>query len=264
MSGDQIWFVPGVFKIADIRAALATNAERLGGFDLVIVDTSAVYFFGTEELSNTQMGEHARTLRTLTTLPGGPCVLTLCHPIKHATEPSQLLPRGGGAFLAEVDGNLTAWKRDDLIDLHHTSKFRGPGFEPISFRLEKITTTSFVDSKGRLIPTVRAVAISEAEEESATQDARADGDRLLVALRHEPDRSVADLARGCGWVLQNGEPHKSKAHRLLERMETKTKPKLVKRERGGRWQLTDAGRAAADSAAMRFGAQRPDLRRYQN
>ena len=46
--------------------------------------------------------------RTLTTLPGGPCVLVLCHPIKHVSEPEQLLPRGGGAFLAEVDGNLTA------------------------------------------------------------------------------------------------------------------------------------------------------------
>jgi hypothetical protein len=70
----------------------------------------------------------------LTTLPGGPCVLALCHPIKHVIDPNQLLPRGGGAFLNEVDGNLSAWKRDeDIVELHHTGKLRGPGFEPISF-----------------------------------------------------------------------------------------------------------------------------------
>ena len=77
----------------------------IGGVDLVMVDTSAAYFLSEDENSNKQMGDHAKTLRRLTTLPGGPCVLVLCHPIKHAIEPAQLLPRGGGSFLAEMDGN---------------------------------------------------------------------------------------------------------------------------------------------------------------
>src|SRR3954452_23132989 len=91
------------------------QAEKLGGIDLVILDTSAAYFLGNEELSNTQMGAHARLLRRLTTLPGAPCVVVLCHPIKHVTDPTQLLPRGGGAFLAEVDGNLTIWRKDTKL-----------------------------------------------------------------------------------------------------------------------------------------------------
>ena len=110
-------------------------------------------------------------LRTLTTLPGGPCVLVLCHPVKHVTEPSQLLPRGGGAFLAEIDGNITLWKHDGvLLDLHHTDKLRGPGFEPINFRLETVNTTRLADKKGRIIPTVRAVWISRFRERSADRE----------------------------------------------------------------------------------------------
>jgi hypothetical protein len=56
----------------------------------------------------------------------GYSVVVLCHPIKNVNDPAQLLPRGGGAFLAEMDGNLTVWKRDDdTVELHHT-KIRGP------------------------------------------------------------------------------------------------------------------------------------------
>jgi hypothetical protein len=216
-SRDRISFVPGIFNITQLYAVLKAEAERLGGIDLVIVDTSAAFFLGNDELSNTQMGNHARMLRTLATLPGGPCVLILCHPIKHVTEPSQLLPRGGGAFLAEMDGNLTLWKLDEtLIELWH-NKIRGPGFEPLTLRLEKIKTEKLADKKGRLIPTVRAVPISQSEEESEAHYARSDEDRLLVAML-ESGRSVAKLAIACGWTLQTGDPHKSKVHRVMTRL----------------------------------------------
>src|SRR5262249_22238050 len=70
---DRISFIPGVFNIAEMQDVLAVEMQKLGGVDLVIVDTSATYFLGNEELSNTQMGAHARMLRKLTELPGGPC-----------------------------------------------------------------------------------------------------------------------------------------------------------------------------------------------
>ena len=214
---------------------------RLGGVDLIIVDTSAAYFNGKDELSNTEMGAHARMLRTLTTLPGGPCVLVLCHPIKHVAEPSQLLPRGGGAFLAEVDGNLTLWKHDgSLLHLHHTDKLRGPGFEPINLRLETVTTTQLMDKKGRLIPTVRAVWISNSENEQQTVKARGDEDVLLKALI-QSGQSLADLAKACGWFLADGQPYKSKVQRTLNSL---VKDKLVAIKRGEHL-LTDAGKKAA-------------------
>ena len=202
---DRVYYIAGVFDIAGLRKQLTAAIGKLGGVDLVLVDTSAAYFLKDDENSNPQMGEHARMLRSLTTLPGEPCVVTLCHPIKHAAEPSQLLPRGGGAFLNEVDGNLTLWKHDeDLITLHHSDKFRGPGFEPITFKLEKITTDKLVDSKGRQIPTVHAVAISGQEEEEQEANAERNEDELLAALVGKKALSVADLARACNWTLANG------------------------------------------------------------
>jgi hypothetical protein len=240
---DRIHYIVGVFDIQQIRARLESEIQQLGSVDLVLIDTSAAYFLKDDENSNPQIGAHARTLRSLTALPGGPCVLALCHPIKHVTDPSQLLPRGGGAFLAEVDGNLTAWKHDDdLIELHH-NKIRGPGFEPISFRIEKIITPKLVDSKGRLIPTVRAVAISEEEEAKRAGEVRNDEDKLLLELLTNADRSQADLARACGFVLATGEPHKSKVKRIAGRLIT---ARLAKPGRDGRWTLTDEGRKAAE------------------
>jgi len=235
---DRIHYIPGVFDIAELREKLVGKINEIGGADFVIVDTSAAYFLKDDENSNPQMGEHARLLRSLTKLPGNPCVLVLCHPIKHVTDPSQLLPRGGGAFIAEMDGNLTAWKHDDLVTLHHSpDKFRGPGFEPITFRLEKITTTNLVDSKQRLIPTVHAVAISGQEEEEQEASAERDEDLLLAQVNGK--RSVADLARACGWILPSGDPHKSKVDRVIRRLQH---DRLVKPVRGRHWQLTDEGK----------------------
>jgi hypothetical protein len=110
-STDRIYYVPGVFNIEQLRNRLISEAQQLGGIHLIIIDTSAAYFLGNDEVSNTQMGAHARMLRWLTMLPGGACVVPLCHPIKRASDQSHLLLRGGGAFLAEMDGwngNLSA------------------------------------------------------------------------------------------------------------------------------------------------------------
>ena len=52
-------------------------------------------------------------------------MLVLCHPVKNASEQSALLPRGGGAFIAEMDGNLTLWRTDEITELWHTGKLRG-------------------------------------------------------------------------------------------------------------------------------------------
>jgi AAA domain-containing protein len=254
----RVWFIPGTFSIEAMKEKIDTEMRRLGGVDLVIVDTSAAYFNGKDEISNTEMGAHARMLRTLTTLPGGPCVLVLCHPVKHVTDPSQLLPRGGGAFLAEVDGNLTLWKHDGtLLDLHHSDKLRGPGFEPISLRLETVTTTRLMDKKGRLIPTVRAVWISNAETERETEHARGDEDTLLQTMLI-PGQSIADLAIACNWLTSSGEPYKSKVQRVLKRLEA---DKLVNTKRGVAT-LTEAGKAAANASSSRAGSLNGDRRRY--
>lgn len=246
----RISIIPGVFDIEAMGAELIKQIDGVQPIDLVFIDTSAAYFLGNEELSNTQMGAHARMLRKLTTLPGGPSVLPLCHPIKHVTDPSQLLPRGGGAFLNEMDGNLTAWLKDEMVQLHH-NKIRGPGFEPMTFQLERITSTKLIDSKGRLLPTVKAVPISEEEEAKRTQDAEKDEDKMLAALAENPNRSFAKLAEACGWMWKSGEPAKSKVERVLGELKA---AKLVKKVRR-RWELTDEGCKAAPQLSLIKGAK---------
>jgi hypothetical protein len=90
-------------------------------------------------------------MRQLTTLPGRPVVFVSSHPVKNA-DTSNLLPRGGGAFLNEVDGNLTPVKRADLIEFHWQGKHRGPDFEPIYFALKPVTAPTLIDSKGSARP----------------------------------------------------------------------------------------------------------------
>jgi hypothetical protein len=131
-----------------------------------------------------------------------------------------------------------------IITLHHSDKFRGPGFEPITFKLEKITTDKLVDGKKRQIPTVHAVAITGQEEEEQEANAEREEDELLAALTGKKALSIADLARACDWKFANGEPYKSKVQRVLGRLKS-AKPALVKQERNRRWALTEEGRKAA-------------------
>jgi hypothetical protein len=88
-------FIEGVFPLPRLRDLVAKADKE---YALIVIDSSAVYFPGDEENSNTQAGSHARTMRTLTTLPGKPTVVVACHPTKSA-DPDRLLPRGGGAFV---------------------------------------------------------------------------------------------------------------------------------------------------------------------
>jgi hypothetical protein len=251
---DRITFIPGQFNIGQMYAQIVAYIEKLGGCDLVIIDTSAAYFLGNEELNNIQMGAHARMLRKLTELPGGPCVLVLCHPIKYVIEANQLLPRGGGAFLAEMDGNLTAWKHDDsLIELHH-NKIRGPGFEAMSFKVETIRTTKLTDAAGRMIPTVRAIAISRSDESKQQKKSREDEDRVLAALLTNPDASMSEIAERWGWISNSGEPSKSRVKNAIYRLDQNAKPKVLRKNRE-KWELTEEGKAAARRAALDFDAQ---------
>jgi hypothetical protein len=159
----DVHFISGIFTVSEMAACRAEQVEALGGVSLVIIDTTAAYFEGDDENNNKQAGDYARMQRSLVNLKGGPSILAPCHPVKNAAE-DNMLPRGGGAYLNEVDGNLTVHNDSNITQLHWQGKFRGPDFAPISFQLRTVTHERLKDTKGRLIPTVTASHLSEASE----------------------------------------------------------------------------------------------------
>lgn len=235
-----VHFLPGVFKLSEITARIRSEIEKIGPVALVIVDTSAAYFEGSEENANVEMGLHARRMRSLVEMPGGPCVLVACHPVKNAPL-DNLLPRGGGAFVAEVDGNLTLSKSDQVVTLHWQGKFRGPDFSPISFRLASATSERLRDSKGRKIPTVIAEALTERERTEAEASTRSDEDALLVAINDSDRPSFAGLATTMGWHLRDGRPNKARVQRCASRLK---KDGYVKDARGA-LTLSEKGKTEA-------------------
>jgi hypothetical protein len=238
-----VHFVEGVFSISGMLERVRTETEAIGGFGAVIVDTSAAYFEGDEENDNVQLGGHARLLRRLCDLPGDPAVIVGCHPIKSG---ENLLPRGGGAFLAEVDGNLTCKKlSDEVIELHWAGKYRGASFDPVPFELVSITSELVKDAKGRLIPSVMVrltdnTTVDDIEERNAESE-----DQVLLLLDSTPGMSQGKMAEGLGWVGKSG-PDKAKVNRTLVSL---LKHKLAEKDRHGKYHLTDKGKK--DAAKLR-------------
>jgi hypothetical protein len=224
----DVSFIAGTFKISQMARRVALEAQAAGPFALIVVDTSAAFFEGDDENSNAQAGVHARRLRSLVDLlPGGPCVIVNCHPPKNASA-DNLQPRGGGAYIAEMDGNLTASKDDGVVELHWQGKFRGPDFAPISFQLNSVTNERLKDTKGRTIPTVIATYLSENARDEMVAAARSDENRLLAAIAADPSASYAEFARRLGWTLKSGDPHKMKIKRTVEKLK---QAKLITIER---------------------------------
>jgi hypothetical protein len=234
-----VHFIPGTFKISALIERITKEVQALGGVALIIVDTSAAFYEGDDENHNVQQGAHARRLRSLVNLPGGPCVVVNCHPVKNAGD-DNLIPRGGGAFIAEIDGNLIAARDDTAITMHWQGKFRGPDFAPLNFMLRTDTYEQLKDSKGRLIPTVIAKHLSDTAQEEIAAAARADEDMVLQALK-DGATSIAEAAKALGWYNAKNEPNRSKVQRAINRLK---RGKFVSVERG-RLALTEKGKKVA-------------------
>ena len=240
----DVHFVPGRFSLASLGQHVRAEVQKLGGVTLLIIDTSAAYFEGDSENDNVQAGNHARLMRAFTDLEGGPTVIANCHPVKNASQ-DNMLPRGGGAFIAEVDGNLTCVKSDMTATLHWQGKFRGPDFAPSPFELVSATAPLLRDSKGRAIYTVYARTLSDTERREKDSAIRSDEDAVLsTLLTVDYDISVAGIAEALRWLTPKGEPYKSKVQRALDRLKS---DKLVTKERGSP-KLTAAGEKAAKKA----------------
>ncbi len=237
----DIHVVEGSMHLSKVAERITREVYAIGKpMALVVVDTAAAYFEEDNDNDNVQAGNHARRLRSLCGLPGGPCVVILCHPTKNAQD-DNLVPRGGGAFLNEVDGNIALRRDGDTIVAFALGKFRGPEFTPINFGLKVIRNhPRLVDTKGRPIPTIIAEPISSAEHQRTEEKRGGDEDKVLEALCNEPGLTAAKVARAVGW----GEDGK-KATRALSKLAGE---KLVECVRG-RWIATTKGQKSLNLAA---------------
>jgi hypothetical protein len=155
VTADNVAFIPGIFDISQMFGVLEHTIKQSGDVSMIIVDTSAAYFLGNEELSNTQMGAYARLLRRHTTSQAGrPC---LCSAIRssYCSSRRNYCLEGGGAYLAGDGRNLTPGRKRTRWSSFYYNKMRGPGFQPLSFKLENHQDAEAFDCKGREISTGR-------------------------------------------------------------------------------------------------------------
>lgn len=207
---------------------------------LIIVDTAAAFFPGDDDNDNVQKGAFARNLRILTRCEGNPAILVPAHPVKNASR-DNLLPAGGGAFLNELDANLTLWSdaMGESTTLHWQGKLRGADFSPVNFALQQVRINGLTDRRGRPIMSIIANLQTDDQAEDAARRALSDENTVLEWLRRHPGISVADIARNAGWLSDNkSQPLKSKAHRLLKALKA---DKLATQHRG-KWLITEAGK----------------------
>jgi hypothetical protein len=244
----DVHFVEGAMhlsKVAD-RITQETANKKLQP-SLIIVDTSAAYFETDNESDPIQALAHAKRMRSLTLLPGGPCVLVLCHPVKNAAD-DNLIPRGGSGFLNEVDGNMALRRNGDTVGGEKLGKFRGQPFAPISFKLATVWHPQIVDSDGLPMPTVVARPISGAEVQRAADNSNKDDVAALKLLCDQGAMKQAHVAKALDWRFRSkageqGKTNDRKAGNVLARL----KKAGLADEKLTYWTATPKGQKAANT-----------------
>lgn len=239
--------LPFSFAIEKGLPFIQEQAKKAGGYTFVLVDSKAAYFGGDSEDDNAQAYRHAKFLRELTQLLGRPTVLVVCHPIKRPESPDQLLPRGGSAFLNEIDGNLTAWRESgaETVRLSYT-KIRGIPFDPVDIRISIVELHGLKTSSGKAVTSVLALPIGLDEVEQTQQNEAKKEDLLLGVIYDFPKASQRVWAERCGWVNEHGKAKTGTLSRVLAALSA---DKLVSKPRKSKaWRLTEKGRKEAEAA----------------
>lgn len=233
----RCWVYPQAGGLLGLLSGLKEDAAKMCDLTFVLVDTSVSFFDGTDENDNVAALTHALALRDLTRLPGNPAVMANCHPTGSAAKES-CVPRGGSAFLNEIDTNLTVWADAETSELHWTRKKRGPDFDPIFFEYSAKTLEQF----GRKVPTVVALPITEEREGEIRTKKREEENRVLYEMHRSTDWSFSEMCQLVSFVSSTGKPLKSRLHRVLTRLKEEG---LVNKNRRKNWHLTKAGEVEA-------------------
>ncbi len=190
-----IHFVQGRFSIKQMGAVLREKMNAMPNLKLVIVDSLQAFFEGDNDNDNTQMVEMAHSVRAIVETKTKPALVVIAHPAGKAPSKDSLVPRGGGAFLNEIDGNLTVWSQDSSQQtLHHSQKFRGAGFDPIEFimQVHEFDHLHDVDGVPLKLPVSRPeMLVERTSREKQSEDLLA---RYLYTVDAEMPLSVREMA----------------------------------------------------------------------
>lgn len=236
--------LPKPMALREALPEIERECAEWGDVALVVVDTSVAFFSGGDENSNDDAYCHSRDLRALHDLPGKPTVVVACHPADKA-ERAMCKPRGGSAFLNEIDCNLILWcEGDGVTELHWSVKKRGPDFDPIWFEFAAQEVTCAGEKSRQVV----AVWVDDERAHARKLQHYHDDNRLLVAMLDGPNDSLRTWARAAGFMCgADGETAQiSKVQRCLVRL---IKHTLVARGfSASGYVLTTKGKSAAEAA----------------
>jgi len=191
----NIHFVQGRFSITEWAEVFKAKLKQIPDLKLVIIDSLQAFFEGDNDNDNSQMVGMAHKLRDLCDVEDRPAMLIIAHPAGKTPSKDNLVPRGGSAFLNEIDGNLTVWSQDaSQQTLHHSQKFRGAGFDPMEWVMQIHEFQHLTDVHNT--PLKLPVSRPELMTESAKREQ--DVERILEAFLYTVDAgqplSVRELA----------------------------------------------------------------------
>lgn len=240
-----VFVLPKAGSLILLLEQIKKDVEAMGNLSLVLVDTSVAFFSGDNENDNNQAYVHATALRELSLLPGKPAVLVNCHPASGAAKDmtrDSCVPRGGSAFLNEIDTNLMVWSDGALAELHWMRKKRGPDFAPISFEYKAVSITH----QGVECQTIVAAHVDEDRVRYIRTKHREMDSRVLYAVFHNPNGSFREWCADASITIRTGkragEAHLSGITRILERLK---KYKLAEHTDRDGWILTAKGKEEA-------------------
>ncbi len=220
----------GPFSLKGAHDAVAKALAERPDLTLCIFDSLQALFEGDDDNHNMAMLHHALNFRDLiNSHKNRPSGLIIAHPVKNAAR-DNLLPRGGGSLLNELDGNLTCWAESNVVELHWQGKYRGIPFDPVKLETVAVKPEGLVNAKGDQLPCTVIRPLGEQREAELATDANQRRITILTAIRDNPGTTKSDVARLAGIP-------KSAAYRFVDELIEK---RAIK-SRGGKLTLTKEG-----------------------
>ena len=125
-----------------------------------------------------------------------------------------MIPRGGSAFLNEVDGNLACIKKGDFTVLFQAGKYRDQSFPEIPFKRYVVFPKRL---QGKMF-TVLARLASADELVQNKCEVKKDDLQVLGVLADDPTISFSNLALKLIWTTNKNEADKSRVQRAIKRL----------------------------------------------